>query len=186
MNKGAYCHNCSVWYTLIIVWMAEGREAGVVMTAPLSQQLSLPRWKRLESTVKNASEIYRPAVGLRIRGVKHGWCPQDQDPLWDYKAKSQRNTIEGLCDDKGDPVSCFCQFLPDAHLSSMASRIIKRLTVTFNLTLQGDTKSFPADACGSIAFSYSDHCFHTTARYALALTSACVFNFPLVLICQNI
>lgn len=80
MNKGAYCYNCSVWHTLIIVWMVDGREAGVVMTAPLSQQLSLPRWKRLESTVKNASEIYRPAVGLLIIGGETWMVPSGRGP----------------------------------------------------------------------------------------------------------
>lgn len=79
-NKGDCCCNCTVWYTLITVWMVEGREAGVVMTAPLSQQLSLPWWKRLESTVKNASEIYRPAVGLCIREGETWKLPSGRGP----------------------------------------------------------------------------------------------------------
>lgn len=80
MNNGAYCYNCPMWYTLIIVWTAEGREAGAVMTAPLSWQLSLPQWKRLQSTVKNASEIYRPALGLRISGGETWMVPWGRGP----------------------------------------------------------------------------------------------------------
>lgn len=76
-DKGNKCPVCT---TLIIVWMAEVRGAGEVMTVRLRRQLSLPRWKRPERTIKNASEIYRPAVGLFNRVgetwmVPSGWGP---------------------------------------------------------------------------------------------------------------
>lgn len=45
------------------------------MTTSLSWQLGLPQRKRLESTIKSASEIYRPAVGLRISGGETWMVP---------------------------------------------------------------------------------------------------------------
>lgn len=170
MNKGAYCYICSVWYTLIIVWMAEGREAGVVMTGVLSWQLSLPQWKRLESTVKNASEIYRPALGLCIRGGETWMVPSGRGPsLWLHGEITEEYN-RGTMQRQRRPCFLFLSVSAGAHLSSMVSWTIKCLTVTFNLTQQGDTKSFPADACWSVAFRYSSHCSYTPMRYVMALT----------------
>lgn len=80
MNNGTYYYDCPVWDTLITVWRVDGGEAAAVMTAPLGQQLSLPRWKCLESAVKNASEIYRAAAGLRIIGGETYMVPSGRGP----------------------------------------------------------------------------------------------------------
>lgn len=113
MNRGAYCYICSMWCTLIVVWMVEGREAGGLMTALLSWQLSLPRWKRLESTVKNASEIYRPAVGPCIRGGEAWMVPSGRGPsLWlhgEITEEHNRGTMQR------QRRLCFCQFLQEQH-----------------------------------------------------------------------
>lgn len=52
-------------------------------------------------------------------------------------------------------VSCFCHFLQTYTWA--AAVFIKGQTVTFNLTQQGDTNSFPADACWYKAFGHSAH-----------------------------
>lgn len=93
--------------------------------------------------------------------MKHGWCPQDQDPRWGYAVKSQRNTIVGLCNHKGDPVSCFHWFLQTDPWPAWVSRTFKSLTAIFDLTQQGDVTTFPTDAYWSVSFSDSDHCSYT-------------------------
>lgn len=86
----------------------------------------------------------------------------------------------------------FLSVSADAHLRlvthsqySMISRTIKRLTVTFNPTQQGDTNSFPADASWSVASSYSSQCSYATHMWRF-FPFLQFFNFSLVLSRLNI
>lgn len=72
-----------------------------------------------------------PRRASTLEEVKHGWCPEDEDPLSGYMAEEHnRGTMRWqrrLC-------FLFLSVSADEHLSSVVPRTFKRLPVTFDLT----------------------------------------------------
>lgn len=116
-----------------------------------------------------------------LEEVKHGCCPQDEDPRCGCTAKSQRNTIEGLCSDKGDSVSCFCQLLQTlswaARFNEPSSAWVLPLTSPSGAALRA-SRQIPVDL--QTFSSYRGHC-----SYAMALTPFWHFNFALSILAEK-